>query len=176
MWGGKSSATSDAEVFRVQASAGSANGLVSGSALTPTLSKGSFTSVGSLGRKVGLVRNLQEEMMMSREPSTAGRDESIAGAPTMRFKPVDPKALNAMRAANLCAEHSKPLTQHSVQFEGSSSMQRNNSDAILKIGMDRNLGRSFTSASSPTMRRLANGPMVAKIADYVAQNTPQAGM
>jgi len=175
MWGGKSSAAADADAFRVQASNGSQSAGMMPS--PPSFSKASYSTGG--GRKPGHpLKNLQEELLLSREASmvVTGREESVAGAPAMRFKQVDAGKLQALRAAN-ASENSKGSMQHHhlAHMESSSALQRINSEAVmLRPGMDKNLGRSFTTASSPTMRKLANAPMVAKIAEYVAQNAGSA--
>lgn len=55
-------------------------------------------------------------------------------------------------------------------------MGRMNSEALMsRPGVDKSMGRSFTTANSPTMKKLANAPIVNKIEQYVQQNAGHGG-
>ncbi|GFH16655.1 hypothetical protein HaLaN_13118, partial [Haematococcus lacustris] len=167
MWGhggsGKAGASSaDIEAFRVQGSPGS--------------SSGKHSAVGVLRAQPGH-RNLKEELLADREQSIVvlDRNGSVIGAPTMTFKQPSAAALQALRANLASGAAALPTAADNranlltAKFHNDlNPVGRMTSEAVLlRHGIDRGVGRSFTGANSPTMKKMANAPLVSKIHDFV---------
>ncbi|KAL6752713.1 kinase-like domain-containing protein [Haematococcus lacustris] len=167
MWGhggsGKAGASSaDIEAFRVQGSPGS--------------SSGKHSAVGVLRAQPGH-RNLKEELLADREQSIVvlDRNGSVIGAPTMTFKQPSAAALQALRANLASGAAALPTAADNRAnlltakfYNDLNPVGRMTSEAVLlRHGIDRGVGRSFTGANSPTMKKMANAPLVSKIHDFV---------
>lgn len=150
-------------------------------------SAGSFTNgmrKGTPSNPVAKLRGLPDEGLLSREGSMVMREGSVVGSPTMKFKQPNPAAIAAIREQN--AQHvtvidsrGQPVNKNLNglhEGDGLGVSGRVASEAMMVRPQLANLGvsnRSFTTASSPSMKKLANGAIVTKVQEYVSQHAGQ---
>uniref|UniRef100_A0A7S3VNV4 Protein kinase domain-containing protein n=1 Tax=Dunaliella tertiolecta TaxID=3047 RepID=A0A7S3VNV4_DUNTE len=139
----------------------------------------STPSKSSSSRK-GQLQTLQEEVLHGRESSVmVTREGSVIGAPTMKFKQPNREVLQQLRSVAEGGEH---LSKGGVSFgpeptKAKLGLQdevgggRMGSEAVMQRPVvDYSMGRSFTTANGPAVRKYANAPIVNKIEEYVQRS------